>query len=62
MLRTLDGSTITQSLTLPNSPTVLYLLNGDGGTNGDHVLVGMQEGQIYLVQITRQNSFDKICN
>lgn len=30
-------------------------MNGDGGSNGDHVLVGMQEGQIYLVQITRYN-------
>jgi hypothetical protein len=53
MLRTLDGSTITQSLILSNSPTCLYLMNGDGGTTGDHILVGMQEGQIYLVQITR---------
>lgn len=53
ILRVLDGSAVTQSLALPNSPTALHLMNGDGGSTGDHVLVGMQEGQIYLVQITR---------
>ncbi len=51
ILRTLDGSTVTQSLELPSSPTTLCLMNGDGGTTGDHVLVGMEEGQIYLAQI-----------
>lgn len=52
-LRVLDHSNLVHSLHLSGVPTTLHLYNNDGGSVGDQLLYGTDDGSIGLVQIAK---------
>ncbi|XP_024081232.1 Bardet-Biedl syndrome 7 protein homolog [Cimex lectularius] len=59
VLRVLDRSNLSQVLPLQSVPTLLSLLYDNGGTTGDNLVYAMENGQIGLVQIMRNNALMK---
>ncbi|RXN26856.1 Bardet-Biedl syndrome 7 [Labeo rohita] len=53
VLRVLQGSDLQYDVEVPGPPTVLELLNRDGGKGGEAVLYGTADGKLGLVQITK---------
>ncbi|XP_016429094.1 BBSome complex member BBS7 [Sinocyclocheilus rhinocerous] len=53
VLRVLQGSDLQYDVKVPGPPTVLELLNRDGGKGGEEVLYGTADGKLGLVQITK---------
>ncbi|KTG31528.1 hypothetical protein cypCar_00003754, partial [Cyprinus carpio] len=53
VLRVLQGSDLQYHVEVPGPPTVLELLNRDGGKGGEEVLYGTADGKLGLVQITK---------
>lgn len=53
VLRVLDHSSLLHSMPLSGEPNVLHLFNNNGGTLGDQVLFGTDDGSIGLVQVTK---------
>uniref|UniRef100_A0A671MP00 Cyclin-A2-like n=1 Tax=Sinocyclocheilus anshuiensis TaxID=1608454 RepID=A0A671MP00_9TELE len=53
VLRVLQGSDLQYDVEVPGPPTVLELLNRDGGKGGEEVVYGTADGKLGLVQITK---------
>lgn len=54
-IRILVGSTVKETFYLPSEPICLHLMKNNGGSYGNEVLVGLQNGCIMLLKIEKYN-------
>jgi len=52
-LRILEGSTVKDTFYLSSEPICLHLMRNTGGSHGNKVLVGLQNGHIVLLEIEK---------
>ncbi|XP_050436713.1 Bardet-Biedl syndrome 7 protein homolog isoform X2 [Adelges cooleyi] len=59
-IRILEGSAVKKKFYLPSEPTYLHLMNNNGGSYGNEVLVGLQNGVIVLLKIEKNASVNTL--
>lgn len=52
-IRILVGSTVKKTFNLPSEPICLHLMKNNGGSYGNEILVGLQNGFIILLKIEK---------
>lgn len=52
-IRILVGSTVKETFYLPSEPICLHLMKNNGGSYGNEILVGLQNGFIMLLKIEK---------
>lgn len=52
-IRILEGSTVKETFHLSSEPICLHLMKNNGGSFGNEVLAGLQNGHVVLLKIEK---------